>query len=201
MTTAYPLHWPQGTPRTAARKGSQFKTSIYGAVKNVQDELRRFGKDSGISCEAVVISSNVTLGDQRPGDPGVAVYFRWDNIDCCVPVDRYTKVEDNLQAIAKVIEAERTKLRHGGLNIVRTGMRGYAALPPPKGPDGKLAPPWWETLGIPQSAGKVTTLAEAEAAYKKLVKEHHPDKGGDAAKFNAITDAIAQARAELGGQS
>lgn len=91
-----------------------------------------------------------------------------------------------------VLEAERTKLRHGGLNIVRTAFRGYAALPPPKGPDGQLAPPWWDVLGVPQGAA----LEAAEARYRELVKSEHPDRGGDPAKFNAITDAVRKAREE-----
>lgn len=192
MTQAYPLHWPQGFPRTTARQTSKFGTSVSAAIKNVMDELRRFGNDSGRTVKDIVLSSNVTLTDQRPSDPGIAAYFRWENIDCCIAIDRYYKVEDNLQAIAKIIEAERTKLRHGGLNIVRASFRGFAALPPPKDANGKLAPPWWQTLGFDKSP----PLAEAEEQYRRLVKTHHPDRGGDAAQFNAITDAIRQARME-----
>lgn len=189
MTQAYPLHWPQGFPRTTARISSRMSTSVAGAVRNVMDQLRRFGKDSGKDVTTIVVSSNVTLTDQRPSDPGVAAYFRWDGIDCCIPVDRYNKFEDNLQAIARIVEAERTKLRHGGLNIVRAAFRGYAALPPPKD-GGKLTAAWWARLGFE----KPVPLAAAEQRYRDLVKEHHPDRGGDAALFNAITDAIREAR-------
>lgn len=98
MTQAYPLHWPLGMPRTKSRQTSRFQTSVSAAVKNVMDELRRFGNDSSRKIENLVVSSNVTLTDHRPNDPGVAVYFRWDNIDCCIAVDRYTKAEENLQA-------------------------------------------------------------------------------------------------------
>lgn len=192
MTQAYPLHWPLGLPRTTSRTSSRFSTTVHQAVNNVMDELRRFGNDSSRRVTDIVISANVTLADQRPKDPGIAVYFRWDNIDCCIAVDRYTKAEENLQAIAKVIDAERTKLRHGGLNIVRASFRGYAALPPPKGPDGQLAKPWWMELGF----NEVPTVADAEGRYRELVKSAHPDRGGDAARFNVLTDAIRQAREE-----
>lgn len=190
MTTAYPLHWPLGQPRQKHRVSSRFKTSVSQAVNNVQDELRRFGNDTGKKVESVVISSNVTLGNNRPTDPGIAVYFRWESIDVCIAVDLYDKPEENLQAVAKVIEADRAKMRHGGLHILRTAFRGYAHLPPPKGPDGQLAKPWWATLGLTEGASK----AEAETAYRQLCKKHHPDVGGDAAQFNAITDAVRQAR-------
>ena len=37
-----------------------------------------------------------------------------------------------------------------------------------------------------------------EARWRELVKEHHPDRGGDAAAFNRITDAVRQGRVALG---
>ncbi len=192
MTQAYPLHWPPGYPRTKAPGKSRFKTSLAGAVANVQDELRRFGSDTKLKVESIVISANVSLAEQRPADPGVAVYFRWDNIDCCIAVDLYHWPEENLQAIALIVEADRAKMRHGGLNIIRSSFRGYAALPPPKGPDGQLAPPWWHVLGF-KNEGAVT-LEAAEQKYRDSVKTKHPDRGGNAAEFNALTDAIRQAR-------
>ena len=193
MTTAYPLAWPQGFKRSTPRK-SRFTTSVNSAVNNVLDELRRFGKDSDKPCSGVLISSNVTLVDTRPSDAGVAVYFQWDGIDCCIPIDIYLRPEDNLQAVAKVIEAERTKLRHGGLNIVRASFRGFAALPPPKDAAGQIAAPWWQVLGFTRKP----TITEMEQRYRSLVKEKHPDRGGDAAQFNDIVTAVQQGRAELG---
>ena len=193
MTVAYPLHWPPGMPRNKSRTSSRFKTTLPSALDNVEGELRRFGNDTGKRVENVLISSNYSLGSRNPPDGGVACYFRWDNIDCCIAVDRYTRIEENLQAISLVIGAERTKMRHGGLNIVRSSFRWYANLPPPKGPDGQLAPPWRHVLGIHDGAH----LPLAEEAYRKLAKTHHPDVGGDAAKFNQITDAIRQAREEF----
>lgn len=193
MTTAYPLAWPTTTPRTTPRLKGKFGTSVAGAIRNVTDELRLFGKDSGKDVENIVLSSNVTLTDQKPVDPGIAAYFRWDNIDCCIPIDRYLLVEHNLQAIALIINAERTKLRHGGLNIVRSTFRGFAALPPPTGTAGQLARPWRDVLGL----GKDAKLIEAEGAYRKLIKKAHPDAGGDAVAFNTLTEAIRQAREEF----
>lgn len=196
MTQAFPLLWPQGFQRSKPRK-SKFSTSVSGAVKNVLDELRRFGKDTRSDVLGVTISSNVTLTSQRPSDAGVAVYFRWDGIDCCIPIDIYDKPEDNLQAVAKIIDAERMKLRHGGLNIVRASFRGFAALPPPKDASGQIARPWRDVLGF--AAGAQPTLAMVEECYRSLVKKKHPDRGGDAAEFSAIVDAVRQARIDLGG--
>lgn len=193
MAQAYPLAWPMGFARTTVRATSRFKTSLTAAVRNVQDELRRFGNDSGKRVESVVVSSNVTLMDDRPKDPGVACYFIWDGVQCCIPVDRYNNPEENLQAISLILEAERAKIRHGGLNIVRAAFRGYASLPPPIDANGALPPPYWQILGIKEKDG----LPAAKAAYLKLVKEAHPDRGGNAARFNQIVEAWRQAQEAL----
>lgn len=186
MTQAYPLHWPREWPRTKQPGTSQFKTSITGALNNVQDSIRRFSADSGKKVENVVISSNVTLGEQRPADSGVAVYFSWDGLQTCIAVDRYSKVEDNLQAIHHCMEAERTKLRHGGLNLVRAAFRGYAALPPPS----SSSKPWHGILGVQPD----TPLDQIEAEYKRRAKAAHPDNGGTTEAMSALNAAMAEAR-------
>lgn len=182
--TAYPLTWPEGMPRNTMPLKSAFKQTVAAALNNVTSELARFAKDSGRKVENLLISSNYSLSDQRPKDCGVAVYFSWDGIHTCIAVDRYNKLEDNLQAIYHCIGAERVKLRHGGLNIVKAAFRGYAALPPPR--SGKQT--WWEVLGV----NAHTPTAEVDAAYKKARFKAHPDQGGSAEKFNAVQEAFDQ---------
>lgn len=182
MTSAYPLHWPEGWPRTKSPGTSQFKTSISKALANVEKSIDMFSRDSSRKVTDIVISSNVTLGQQRPTDTGVAVYFAWDGITTCIAVDRYQKVEDNLQAIHRVLEAERVKLRHGGLNLVRAAFRGYAALPPPKEGD----EPWYVVLGCSINA----TPEAVKEAYRRKASKHHPDKvGGETSEFQRIEAA------------
>ncbi len=178
---AYPLTWPKEWPRTAQPSPSQFKTTLNSAISNVQGALVKFSSDSKRKVENILISSNVTLMDQKPKDAGVAMYFTWDGISTCIAVDRYQKVEDNLQAIFHCIEAERTKLRHGGLNLVRAAFRGYAALPSPTSP---VKDPW-SILGIP----KTTSRAAIEYAYREKAKTLHPDTGGSVTDFQRLKDA------------
>jgi hypothetical protein len=190
---AYPLTWPQAFPRATSRlDGNQFRTTLAGALSNVEKSIARFSKDSGKRIESLVISSNVTLGQQRPADPGVAVWFVWDGLQVCIPIDRYKTVEANLQAIHLVIEARRTELRHGGLAIVRATFTGFKALPAP----GKSSVMGWrQILGV---NGDRPPLTEVEAAYKKKRSEWHPDKpGGDADKFDLVQRAFEQAKQEL----
>ncbi len=186
MTTAYPLAWPPMFPRSARRETGQFKTTLEGALKNVEGSLRRFGSDSSKSVSNIVISSNYTLGVRSPADPGVAVYFTWDGLQVCIPVDRYSTLAANLQAIHHIIEARRVELRHGTLHLIRATFQGFAALPSP-------TRPWWLILQVKETA----TLDEIEAAFRKLASERHPDRGGSDAmmsELNTARDAARKAR-------
>ena len=186
--TAYPLTWPQQFPRTKYPTRGAFKTELRNAIKNVQDSLRLFGSDSGKKLEGVVISSNVTLGASTPKDPGVAVWFTWDGLQVCIPVDRYDSVASNLQAIHHILEARRVELRHGTLALVRATFTVFLALPAPGGTH------WADVLEVNAQC----SLATVELNYKRLRSEHHPDRGGDPVRFDAVQKAWEQAQKEIG---
>ena len=185
--TAYPLTWPRQFLRKQHREAGAFKTALPAALKNVQDSLRKFASDSGKRIEGLVISSNVTLGVNKPADPGVAVWFTWDGLQVCIAVDRYSSVEGNLQAIHHIIEARRVELRHGTLALVRATFTGFAALPAPAGRN------WWEVLDLPRNADRQAV----DAAWRRLSSQHHPDKGGTAARMAEINTARDAALREL----
>ena len=184
MTTAYPLTWPDHIPRSKSREKGKFSVSLSTALSNVLTSIRLFAKDSGKAMSGIVISSNVTLGAERPEDPGVAVWFVWDGLQVCIPVDRYMTVAANLQAIHHVIEARRVELRHGTLALVRASFMGFKALPPPPG-----QAQWWDVLGVPRTA----TRDQIEAAWKAKAKTAHPDTGGSDAAMTALNKAKADA--------
>ena len=193
--TAYPLTWPHNIPRTKTRVTSKFKTGLSAALKNVRSSLNLFATDSGKKVEGITISSNVTLGVDKPQDPGVAVWFTWDGMSVCIAVDRYPKVEDNLQAIYHIIDGRRTELRHGGLHIVRATFTGFAALPSPAS---KM--PWRIVFGFDD--GAEATLAEVERRYREKAKTRHPDSPtGSHEKMAELNQAKAEALAELGGKN
>jgi uncharacterized protein with beta-barrel porin domain len=188
MTTipAYPLAWPPGWPRTkpTLRAAGPFKVTITAALANVTDEVRRLG--GKMTC----ISSNVTLGAQNPADPGVAVYFSYDGEETAIPCDRWTRVEANLQAIAKTIEAMRGIERWGAKHMVKAAFRGFAQLAGPQ-----PAAAWHSVLGVAAHA----STDEVRAAYRALRGAAHPDRhGGSTEHFDAIQRAWAAACAERG---
>jgi hypothetical protein len=187
--TAHPLHWPQGFPRTKEREQSRFKTTLSAALNNVTSSLSKFGKDSHKAVSGIVLSSNVTLGAYSPADPGVAVWFTWEEQQLCIPCDRYKTVADNLQAIHHVIEARRTELRHGTLHLVRATFAGFKALPAPPGKH------WRAVLALPSDA--TLSRETVEIAYKQLAVVRHPDKGGTDAAMAELVNARDAARREL----
>lgn len=185
--TAYPLTWPSQFPRTKFREDGRFKTALPNAIKNVQASLRGLASDSGKQLKGLTISSNVTLGTDAQADPGVAVWFEWDGMQVCIPVDRYRSVASNLQAIHHILEARRVELRHGTLALVRATFTGFRALPAPAGKS------WWEILSVPNDADAATI----QAAYRRLSSTAHPDKGGSAERMAEINRARDEAMKTL----
>ena len=178
---AYPLTWPSQFPRTKIRDKGKFSSTLSSALKNVKKSIELFAKDSGKKLEGLIISSNVTLG-VKPDDTGVSVWFTWDNMKVCIPVDRYSSVESNLQAIHHIIEARRVELRHGTLALVRATFQGFKSLPPPVSK--KL---WWQVLNVDEHALPI----EIKASFRKLASKYHPDKfNGSDSKMSEINLAF-----------
>jgi len=186
MTSAYPLQWPPGWPRTepARRESAKFKTTLHAALSNLDDEVRRLGGKS------LVLSSNCTLGQNRPADPGVVAYFTRDGDQVAIPCDRWTLVEANVQAIAKTIEALRGIERWGAKHMVKAAFRGFSALPPP----GSRS--WRVVLDIPGGATVSRTMIETR--YRDLAKQRHPDAGGSTAAMAELNAARDAALREIG---
>lgn len=189
MTTAYPLAWPPGFPRTpsARRERSNFRTTYANALENVRKSLIAFGRDSGKKIADPILSSNVDfMGQVKDSDPGVAVWFVWDGLQVCIPVDRYIHAASNLQAIHHILEARRTELRHGTLALVRATFEGFRALPAPKH--------WAGALGVSKQA----TPEQITTAYRDKARTAHPDVGGSSAAMAELNSARDAALKELG---
>jgi hypothetical protein len=138
---AYPLQWPQGRARTNqwGREHAKFDVSFARARDNIIREVTllaggRYGPDP-----QVVISTNIPLrrdglplaGHRAPDDPGVAVYFLYKKRQMSFACDRWYKIEHNMQAIAKTIEALRGVARWGTGDMLEAAFTGFTALPPP----------------------------------------------------------------------
>lgn len=191
MIEAYPLQWPPAWPRTKRPESARFDTSFGIARNRLLDELRLLGATD------VIISSNIELrrdglpysNQRQPDDPAIAVYFKLNGENQCVPCDKWTRTEDNLQAIRKTIEALRGLERWGAKEMVNAAFRGFKALPESIIMSEHTARAWWEVLEVSQTANPDVI----RAAYKAQLHYKHPDKGGNQWKFEELQKAFKEA--------
>lgn len=207
MIQAYPLTWPHGWKRTPTHQiapakfgkrtitdGRSYATlkglSVADATTQIMAELSR------LRARDIVLSTNVRVtsygtprsGDREPDDRGVAVYFTMAGKDRVLACDKWTRVADNIAAIAKHIDALRGQERWG-VGSIDQAFTGYTALPAPF--------EWDEILEMSPRTGMTRSLENAESQYKILAHRHHPDKGGSQEKMAELNAAIRQARKEL----
>lgn len=180
-TPAYPLQWPSGVPRERNPSPSPFTATIKSADEDIRREVRLMGGT------LPVVSSNLELrrdglpyaGQRQPDDAAVAVYFMRRGRQMVFACDKWRKVEDNMRAIAKTIEALRGIERWGSSDLMERAFTGFEALPAPE--------QWWQVLGVPQKA----TADEIRNAYRAKARSAHPDQGGSTAamaRLNAARD-------------
>lgn len=191
--TAYPLCWPDGWPRTARhlQKLSAFGGGHYSkpSMAKVVDALQR--ELNLLKATDCILSTNVkrnlsgvpVSGAAQPADVGAAVFFKLNGKDVALPCDKWNRVECNVNAIAKHIEALRGQERWGVGNVEQA-FRGYMALPS-LGESGGDNP--WQTLGVSINA----TEEQLKEAFRLLAKKFHPDntETGDAVRFQRIKTA------------
>lgn len=199
--TSYPLCWPDGWPRTPIEKvgPSRFRSSVrvasqfYGGKRDhsmpqVCDTLYHELKLLGVPDYEAILSTNIPTkrngypyaGQSQPLDRGAAVFFKLDGKDTHLACDRWNRVECNVWAIAKHIEALRGQDRWG-VGTIAQAFRGYMAIPERSGGIDPL-----QVLGLKPGASE----SEIIRAYKNLAKQFHPDMpGGSESKFNEIKTA------------
>lgn len=193
----YPLTWPPAQPRIPwSRRGdAAFKVDFARSRDELLHSLELLGGRN------IILSSNVPLRRDglplasmpEPVDPGVAVYFdrRIGEVPrpFVIACDSYTKVRWNLRAVGVTVEALRSIQRHGASAMLEQAFTGFAALPP-----AGVEPPWWEVLGVSESADEEAI----RAAYRELARIHHPDAGGSLDTMTLINRARAEALSRNG---
>lgn len=209
MPDAYPLHWPEGRPRTPGlrREDARFRSEDDRGMQRrvTMPEARRrlrYQLDL-LSAQHVVLSTNVPLrndGEPRARytieDPGAAVYYTWRGEQYALCCDAWTRVEDNIVAIAKHIEALRG-IERWGVGTIEQAFRGFKALPgPEEASQVRSQRPWWEVLEVsPEASPDVV-----RAAYRAKAHHAHPDHGGDPDTW-AELQAAWQAFRQAGGRT
>lgn len=214
--TAFPLSWPPGWKRTPANQVTfgrfgtakqsphgSWKTraelSINEATTRLMEELAR----TGVNRNTIILSTNLVLrldglprsGQPAPRDPGAAVYWKdqFNGQPRSMAIDRYTKVEQNIAALAATIDAMRAIERHGGAVVLERAFTGFAALPAPIVAGMKRD---WQVV-LELQALLLPTADDVRLAYKRLASLYHPDRqGGDTAKMAELNAARDEALKE-----
>jgi len=176
MKFEYPLQWLPQQPRTKRPQRARFGNhSVYGSGKELVDELQRLGAKN------CLISSNLqqrARGDgfysnQKVDDAGVVVYFDLKGKNKAMACDRWDKPEHNLWALKLSIYAIRGLERWGGSEFLDGLFTGFKALPMPD----------QVVVTTPQYFADCFNQEHAKDRYKRLVKELHPDVGGNTDEF------------------
>lgn len=215
--TGYPLQWPVGWKRTDPSQrdfgrfgkmrqstGGSWKSreelTIAQAARRLQQELERMA----VSPDTIILSTDLRLNldgtvrsaQAQPRDPGAAVYWTdsFSGKQRCMAIDIYTKVEQNIAALAATIEAMRAIERHGGAAILDRAFTGFTALPAPIVAGMKR--PWREVLEFFDSPRDLNS-EDVQARYRRLAAQHHPDRGGSDAKMAELNAARDEALKEV----
>lgn len=179
MSQAYPLQWPKNWPKTepGRKEHGKFKQTLAAALNNLKTECARLGGKS------LVLSSNYTLGNERPAESGVVAYFQLGESSIAIPCDRWKLVEHNVHAIALTIEALRGMDRWGAKHMITAMFTGFKALPENAG---GLDPR--KVLGL---EGFALTEDVITSQFRILSKKYHPDipGTGNAEKWRELREA------------
>lgn len=199
MIEAYPLYWPEGRKKTAGyhREAARFETGFARARDNVVREVELLcGKYTKTN---LIISTNIALrrdglplaNQRQPEDTGVAVYFNYKGKQVCFACDRWKKIEDNMHAIAKTIDALRGIARWGTGDMLEAAFKGFVALP---SPTSKRT--WREVMGFDLAYRPHGD--DIKHRYRELASKRHPDKGGSDSAMSELNLARDEAEREIG---
>jgi DnaJ domain len=195
---AFPLTWPMNHPRAKHRRSAAFgkrkakdgygmrPITIAEAVKELGEQVRLIGG------KRLTISTNLELRprdglpysqQRKPNDPGAAVYFFRNDKPFVLACDAWDIVEHNIYAISMHLEALRGQERWG-VGSLEQSLSGYEL------PSSECVRAWWEVLGVSRDA----SAEQIGDAYRNLVRQHHPDKGGDERRMAEINAAYAESK-------
>lgn len=181
-------HYDGRPPETKTRK-SKAPLSASDAAMRLEAELDRLGAENAklSTSQKLRIDGTPRSDLSEPADVGAAVYFTLNGKARVLACDRWTRVADNIAAIAQHIDALR-RIERYGIGDLNQAFAGYAALPA----KGETQGGDWRAEMNFQPGDTPITLDVVEARYRALLKERHPDQGGShdaVVRLNLARDA------------
>jgi hypothetical protein len=132
----------------------------------------------------------------KAAHPGVILSFEIPKVGrVSYPCDKYTRWEDNLRAITLALEALRLIDRHG---VTRRGeqYRGFLAIEAATAAPAGFSDRQDALLFLAGVTGRPYMDYPARELVRLAQRKTHPDRGGDAAKFQRVSLAEALLRRE-----
>lgn len=192
---------PLGTwvePVTDPRPASPFRADWSSTVELLDRETAALGAGAVVLQldvgEADIKLDGMLRANARPAFPGVRVSFDSSYGPLMYATDRYMDWRANVRAVALSLSALRAVDRYG---VTRRGeqYRGWQALGAGPRPVVPLTAETAAQLLSAEAGGHPTpehVLADRKAragAYRRAIRDHHPDRGGDPATFRRLTEA------------
>ncbi|WEL29829.1 J domain-containing protein [Haloferax volcanii] len=191
------INWPPNYPRTAAEDREPYPGDLSPTRKesfeSVVDELERWGAtdvDISTASQHYADRPNIPHQHDKPDDVGVVARFRREgeaaDSGYAIACDRWESQRENARAIALYARRMRLAERCG----VTTASSTFetARLPPAQEDDVVVA----EASRAPHDVLEVAPDAPAHVvrgAYRELLQERHPDKGGSREEFVELQEA------------
>jgi hypothetical protein len=187
--------WVEGQAREQTVRRHRTKSvSVAIAVERLEDQLQRLeGRHAVLSTNLELrLNGQPRAGQRDPEDPGAAVYFTLKGKRTVLACDRWTRVADNIAALAAHIRAIRS-VENYGVGTLEQAFAGYVSIE-----DFSTGIPWRRILGFPLDSQP--SLDEVEAKWRSRMKELHPDSSNDPRTHTQavqLNTAIQEARKEL----
>lgn len=198
----FPLQWPVGYPRTKypmeARFGSitfeRSRQKLFRELEKMLDYNDR--KTIVLSTDLPLRNDGMPYASAKANDKGVAVYFNRKGEQMVLCCDKWKKMEHNIHAICKTVEAMRGIDRWGVSDFLKRSFQGFNALPPAAHDKPKRK--WWVVFEYPVMPDFIGEWPRIEAQYKSLAKKRHPDAGGTTEAFQELVSAFVEAKKLFG---
>lgn len=192
----FPLTWPDGFPTTEYRVQSKFDCNLATARDGIVAQLKLLGVSKYVLSTNAQRNKKGELTDGRLiyPNPGVALYFIYNDDEKVIACDKWKYLHENLRAVEKSLDAIRGLERWGCSDITNRAIGNMKALPEHAGESNKA---WWQVLGVKQNASQ----EEIKKTYWALAKKYHPDTGEnpDTTAFDQLTKAYNEAPKQKNG--
>lgn len=185
MTVDWPPEFERTPPSERTSYPGGFRVTRAAAFDNILTELRKWDGvtdvqlDSG--AEHQKRNPNKPYARASFEDPGVVVRFTKDGDPMAAACDRWDNPRDNAQDLYHYLHETRMQEQRGTV----TAQSEYEKLRLPSGDAEPAQPPAHIVLGVERDASR----QDIRRAYRKRVKEVHPDRGGDVDAFQRVRQA------------